>query len=213
MKTRRFGYDGKGQVRITGNQEVDAEGIIKAMDGAACILEGFVDFSQEVSIVAARGQSGDIKFFDPAENHHENGILRTSRVPANIDLQTTERCQDIARKTLEKLNYIGVLAIEYFVLANGQVLVNEFAPRVHNSGHWTTTVCDTSQFEQHIRAIAGWPLGATTRRADCEMTNIIGAEIDQLPRLAATAGLDIEIYGKSEAKPGRKMGHYSRIIE
>ena len=209
LKTRRFGYDGKGQARL--RSPADAEGALAEMAGAPAILEGFVDFSHEVSVIAARGVTGEVACFDPGENVHREGILRTTTVPARLTAAQRTDAVLLAGRILNALDYVGVLGVELFVTAEGLV-VNEIAPRVHNSGHWTQNGCTVDQFEQHIRAIAGWPLGDGTRHADVVMENLIGEDMDQLPALAREAGTAIHLYGKAETKPGRKMGHVNRII-
>ena len=209
LKTRRFGYDGKGQARL--RSPADAEGALAEMAGAPAILEGFVDFSHEVSVIAARGVTGEVACFDPGGNVHREGILRTTTVPARLTAAQRTDAVLLAGRILNALDYVGVLGVELFVTAEGLV-VNEIAPRVHNSGHWTQNGCTVDQFEQHIRAIAGWPLGDGTRHADVVMENLIGEDMDQLPALAREAGTAIHLYGKAETKPGRKMGHVNRII-
>lgn len=207
LKTRRFGYDGKGQAKVT-----SAEETVKAFDsfkGAPAILEGFVDFSYEASVVAAHGADGGFAAYDPPENEHENHILRRSTVPSRLSVKQVEDAKSIARAIGDALDYVGVFAVELFVGANGELLVNEIAPRVHNSGHWTIEACQCSQFEQHIRAVAGWPLGDPSRHADAVMENIIGAEADAWQTLAGSGAL--HLYGKSESRPGRKMGHVTRL--
>jgi len=207
LKTRRLGYDGKGQARITGPQDV--AGAFAEMAGAPAILEGFVTFSREVSVIAARGLDGSIASFDPGENVHDGGILRTTTVPARLTPAQRSDAVLIAARMLNALDYVGVMGVELFVTHSGLV-VNEFAPRVHNSGHWTQTGCVIDQFEQHIRAIAGWPLGDGTRHSNVVMENLIGADVARVPDLAAT-GASIHLYGKADARAGRKMGHVNRI--
>jgi 5-(carboxyamino)imidazole ribonucleotide synthase len=207
LKTRRLGYDGKGQARIAAHE--DAPAAFAAMGGAPAILEGFVTFSREVSVIAARGLDGSVACFDPGENVHEGGILRTTTIPARITPSQRSDAVLIAARMLNALDYVGVMGVELFVTAEGLV-VNEFAPRVHNSGHWTQNGCVTCQFEQHIRAIAGWPLGDGRRHANVVMENLIGDDILRLPEIAAT-GAAIHLYGKAEARPGRKMGHVNRV--
>ena len=208
LKTRRFGYDGKGQVVIReGDSAADA---LAAMAGAPAILEGFVDFSMEISVIAARGQDGAVACFDPGQNVHADGILRTTTVPAAIPARLTADAVLLAGRILNALDYVGVLGVELFVTKAG-LIVNEIAPRVHNSGHWTQGGCAIDQFEQHIRAVAGWPLGDGQRHADVEMQNLIGDDIAALPDLAARAGAQVHMYGKAEARPGRKMGHVNHI--
>jgi 5-(carboxyamino)imidazole ribonucleotide synthase len=207
LKTRRFGYDGKGQEKVASAD--DAAKAFESFKGAAAILEGFVDFSYEASVVAARGQDGQFAAYDPPENEHENHILRRSTVPSRLTGAQVQDAKAIAKKIGDALDYVGVFAVELFVAANGDLLVNEVAPRVHNSGHWTIEACACSQFEQHIRAVAGWPLGDPRRHADAVMENIIGAEADAWEALAKSGAL--HLYGKTEARPGRKMGHVTRL--
>ena len=207
LKTRRFGYDGKGQVRIS--DPAEAETAFAALEGAPALLEGHVDFSAEVSVIAARGQDGQVTAFDPGLNVHRDGILRTTTVPAGLSAPLVTDAVLLAGRILNALDYVGVLGVELFVTPAGLV-VNEIAPRVHNSGHWTQNGCAIDQFEQHIRAVAGWPLGDGRRHSDVVMENLIGADIDRLPELAAS-GAAVHLYGKAETRPGRKMGHVNRI--
>jgi len=207
LKTRRFGYDGKGQVRILTQGEAGAA--FAGLKGAPAILEGFVDFSREVSVIAARGLDGSVACFDPGENVHKGGILRTTTVPARLSPSLRSDAVLIAARVLNALEYVGVMGVELFVTGRGLV-VNEFAPRVHNSGHWTQTGCIIDQFEQHVRAVAGWPLGDGTRHSNVVMENLIGDDILRVPELAVS-GAAIHLYGKAEARPGRKMGHFNRI--
>ncbi|NNE51617.1 MAG: 5-(carboxyamino)imidazole ribonucleotide synthase [Sulfitobacter sp.] len=209
LKTRRFGYDGKGQARLTSPD--DAEGALKDMQGAPAILEGFIDFSHEVSVIAARGPSGEVACFDPGENVHREGILRTTTVPARLSAAQRTDAVLLAGRILNALDYVGVLGVELFVTPQGLV-VNEIAPRVHNSGHWTQNGCTVDQFEQHIRAIVGWPLGDGSRHADVTMENLIGDDMDRLPELAKEVDTALHLYGKRDIKPGRKMGHVNRIV-
>ncbi|MEM6939511.1 MAG: 5-(carboxyamino)imidazole ribonucleotide synthase [Pseudomonadota bacterium] len=209
LKTRRFGYDGKGQARIA--SPADAPAAIAAMAGAPAVLEGFVAFEREVSVIAARALDGRVAAFDPGENVHAEGILRTTTVPARLSTAQRSDAVLIAGKILNALDYVGVLGVELFVTPDGLV-VNEIAPRVHNSGHWTQDGCAVDQFEQHIRAITGWPLGDGTRYADVVMQNLIGDDLDQVPTLAGEARVAVHLYGKAEVKPGRKMGHVNRIV-
>ena len=207
LKTRRFGYDGKGQAKVTSAE--DAEKAFASFKGAPAILEGFVDFSFEASVVAAHGTGGQFAAYDPPENDHENHILRRCTVPSRLSAAQVEEAKAIAKKIGDALEYVGVFAVELFVGKNGELLVNEIAPRVHNTGHWTIEACQCSQFEQHIRAVAGWPLGDPVRHADAVMENIIGAEADAWEALAKTGAL--HLYGKKEARQGRKMGHVTRL--
>jgi 5-(carboxyamino)imidazole ribonucleotide synthase len=208
LKTTRLGYDGKGQARVTSLAE--AEAAFTRLTPHPLVLEAFVPFTHEISVVLARGIDGDTAAFDPAENIHRDGILSTSTVPAAISPETAAAAQQHAARIAEALNYVGVLGVEFFVLADGSLLVNEMAPRVHNSGHWTEAVCLADQFEQHIRAIAGWPLGDPTRLADIVMENLVGDEIAAIPARLGR-GIRPHAYGKAESRPGRKMGHLNRI--
>ncbi len=209
LKTRRLGYDGRGQIRIKTLDE--ARGAFAKL-GAPGILEGFCAFEREVSIIAARSTNGDVAFYDLCENVHAGGILSRTTLPAQVNADTETRARDAARRVLEALNYIGVLTIEFFVMPNAALVANEMAPRVHNSGHWTIEGALTSQFEQHIRAVAGWPLGPTTRIADIEMLNLIGGDADDWPTLAADPAAHLHLYGKRDARSGRKMGHVTKLV-
>lgn len=208
LKTTRLGYDGKGQARIMTPE--DAPAALAAMNGADAVLEGFVNFSAEVSVIAARGLDGQVSAFDPGENVHRDGILHTTTVPARLSPARRSDAVLLAARILGALDYVGVMGVELFVTPEG-LLVNEIAPRVHNSGHWTQDGCIVSQFENHIRAIAGWPLGSTERHSNAVMTNLIGAEADDWAALAAEPGARLHLYGKAESRPGRKMGHVNRI--
>jgi 5-(carboxyamino)imidazole ribonucleotide synthase len=208
LKTRRFGYDGKGQARIKSLD--DAASAYADMAGAPSILEGFVNFSHEVSVIGARALNGSVACFDPGENVHLNGILHTTTVPARLSPSQRSDAVLIAAKILKALDYVGVMGVELFVTAEGLV-VNEIAPRVHNSGHWTQNGCVIDQFEQHIRAVAGWPLGDGNRHSNVVMENLIGEDVARIPQIAETCTA-IHLYGKAEAKPGRKMGHINRIV-
>ncbi|MEM8592534.1 MAG: 5-(carboxyamino)imidazole ribonucleotide synthase [Pseudomonadota bacterium] len=207
LKTRRFGYDGKGQQRL--GPDDDPTEAFEALNEAQAILEGFIEFTCEISVIAARGQDGSIACYDPGQNVHEGGILRTTTVPANVPARLKTDAVLAASRILNALGYVGVLGVEFFVTPQG-LIVNEIAPRVHNSGHWTQNGCTIDQFEQHIRAIAAWPLGDGTRHADVTMENLIGDDVGKVPDYAAT-GAAIHLYGKSEARPGRKMGHVNRV--
>ncbi|GAB4385940.1 5-(carboxyamino)imidazole ribonucleotide synthase [Albidovulum sp.] len=208
LKTRRLGYDGKGQARLA--SAGDAEAALAAMAGAPALLEGFVAFSREISVIAARTAAGQVVAFDPGENVHREGILRRTTVPARLSEAERAEAVRLAGRILEALDYVGVMGVELFVTARGLV-VNEIAPRVHNSGHWTQNGCAVDQFEQHIRAIAGWPLGDGRRHADVMMENLIGDEIGRAAAIAAEPGAALHLYGKTEARPGRKMGHVNRV--
>lgn len=209
LKTRRFGYDGKGQVRIDTPQQ--AGSAFNSMAGAPSILEGVVKFSHEVSVIAARGFDGAVACFDPGENVHREGILRTTTVPARLTSAQRTDAVLLAAQILNALEYVGVMGVELFVAPEG-LIVNEIAPRVHNSGHWTQNGCSVDQFEQHIRAVAGWPLGDGTRHSDVVMENLIGNDMDRVPGLARNSDTALHLYGKSDTKPGRKMGHVNRIV-
>lgn len=212
LKTRRLGYDGKGQARIHGTDSPKQLEEAWASTGkVACVLEGFVNFIREVSVIAARDINGNIQCYDPAENIHRDGILHTSTVPAKISDATIENAKTIAGKILAELDYVGVMGVEFFVTGEGSLIVNEFAPRVHNSGHWTEAACVINQFEQHIRAISGLPLGDTKRHSDCVMENLIGKDVEKLDDLLGEPNIKIHLYGKNNAKKGRKMGHFTRI--
>ena len=208
LKTRRFGYDGKGQVRLSA--DTDPAQALSDLNNAPAILEGFVPFTKEASVIAARGLTGDIACFDPGENVHRDGILHTTNVPASLSAAQRTDAILLAAKILNALDYVGVLGVELFITPQS-LIVNEIAPRVHNSGHWTQNGCAIDQFEQHIRAVAGWPLGDGKRHSDVEMENLIGYGIDRIPDLAKEPNTAIHLYGKAETKPGRKMGHINRI--
>ncbi|MBS7538594.1 5-(carboxyamino)imidazole ribonucleotide synthase [Ancylobacter lacus] len=213
LKTRRFGYDGKGQTLIRPGD--DAAAAFAAIGRHPAILEGFVPFLREVSVVAARRADGAFAAYEVTENEHRHHILYRSTVPADVTPAGESAAQDIARRIGDALGYVGVFAVELFVVGEGEdqrIVVNEIAPRVHNSGHWTLDGAETSQFEQHVRAIAGWPLGLTARRGRVEMTNLIGDEAGAWHRLLEQPGAHLHLYGKAEARPGRKMGHWTRIL-
>ena len=207
LKTRRMGYDGKGQSRLMSPE--DTAKALADMNGAPAILEGFVDFTHEVSVIAARGLDGAVSCYDPGENVHTDGILSTTTVPANLTSSQRTDAVLLAAQILNALDYVGVLGVELFVTSQG-LIVNEIAPRVHNSGHWTQNGCTICQFEQHIRAIAGWPLGDGSRHSNVIMENLIGDDVARIPDIAKTKDA-IHLYGKADAKPGRKMGHINRI--
>jgi 5-(carboxyamino)imidazole ribonucleotide synthase len=210
LKTRRLGYDGRGQVVIRSPQE--APEALAAIGAAPAVLEGFVAFEREISVILARRADGAVCTWPCPHNVHEGGILRTSTVPCGLDRRTTSRAQEDAVTLAERLGHVGVMAVEFFVGADGTLTVNEIAPRVHNSGHWTIEGARTSQFEQHIRAVAGWPLGDTSLTgAGARMDNLIGAEAERWPGLAGEPGVHLHLYGKAESRPGRKMGHVTRV--
>jgi 5-(carboxyamino)imidazole ribonucleotide synthase len=215
LKSRRLGYDGKGQTPVSPGEDADAAW---AKVGAMpAVLEKRIPFTLELSALAVRGQDGAIAFYDCPRNTHESGILRRSVVPSGLPPADLARARDIAGTIAGALDYIGVLAVEMFYLganapAAERLMVNEIAPRVHNSGHWTIEACPISQFENHIRAVAGWPLGSTERHSDAEMVNLIGREALDWQRLAAEPGASLHLYGKREARSGRKMGHVTRLL-
>ena len=209
LKTRRFGYDGKGQARLKSVE--DAPQALADMAGAPSVLEGFVNFSHEVSVIAARSQGGDVACYDPGENVHKDGILDTTTVPARLSASQRTDAVLLAAKILNHLKYVGVMGVELFVTPRG-LIVNEIAPRVHNSGHWTQDGCAVDQFEQHIRAVAGWPLGDGQRHSDVVMENLIGDDMDRVPEIAKERDAALHLYGKAETKAGRKMGHVNRIV-
>ncbi len=209
LKTRRLGYDGKGQVVIrSGDDLVSAW---RAIGEVPAILEAFVAFEREISVVLARAGNGIMRAWDISENRHVNGILAETTVPASVAPEVAGEAVRIAEQIATALGHVGVLAVEMFVAADGALLVNEIAPRVHNSGHWTADAALTSQFHQHIRAIANWPLGDPDRTADVTMQNLIGADVEKWAEILAEPGAALHLYGKSEARPGRKMGHVNRL--
>ncbi|MCJ2013159.1 5-(carboxyamino)imidazole ribonucleotide synthase [Methylobacterium sp. J-076] len=216
LKTRRFGYDGKGQRIIREPGEGDRNAIFAEFGGAPLILEGFVPFEREVSVVAARAADGSFAAFDLCENEHRNHILAFTRVPAQgVSPETAQEAIRIARSIADALDYVGVLAVEMFLVREGgeRLVVNEIAPRVHNSGHWTIEGALTSQFEQHVRAVCGWPLGSPARVGGlpCEMENLIGDQVEAWRAILGEPGAHLHLYGKGEARPGRKMGHVTRL--
>ena len=210
LKTRRFGYDGKGQAAIA--KDAAAEAAWQDVGAQPSILEAFVPFVREVSVVAARAADGTVECFDLTENEHRDHILKVSRVPAAVSDATAQEARRIAETIAHHFDYIGVLAVEMFVLGDGTLLVNEIAPRVHNSGHWTLDGASVSQFEQHIRAVAGWPLGKPIRKSRVEMTNLIGHEVDDYRKWLTVPGAAVHLYGKIAVRPGRKMGHVTRLF-
>ena len=209
MKTRREGYDGKGQRWV--EHAADAAQAFAALGSVPVILEAPAEFVRELSIIAARGRDGATAIYPLAENHHENGILRRSIAPARVTPDLVLQAERIAARVLAGLEYVGVIGIELFELRDGRLLVNEIAPRVHNTGHWTQDGCEVDQFEQHIRAVAGWPLGPTEAIARVDMLNLLGEEANAWARFAAEPETRLHLYGKREAKPGRKMGHVNRV--
>jgi len=208
LKTRRMGYDGKGQTRIDAAKTAAAAWA--EVGRQPSVLEGFVTFDKEISVIAARGWDGAIAVYDVPENRHEHHILRTSTVPAAIPATTAAMARDFGGRIIAALDYVGVIGIELFVAGSG-LIVNEIAPRVHNSGHWTMDACLVSQFEQHVRAVCGWPLGTPERHSDVVMANLLGHEAEAWEALAREPGTAIHLYGKAEGRAGRKMGHVNRL--
>ena len=214
LKTRRFGYDGKGQALV--REGSDLAVVFRSL-GQNSILEGVVPFGREVSVVAARGLDGSFLAYELNENEHKNGILATTRLPARVEPATEAAAAALARRIAEALDYVGVLTVELFVVPGAgsgpeHLVVNEIAPRVHNSGHWTLDGAVTSQFEQHVRAICGWPLGSVRRHGDIRMRNLIGAEAHDWSAILAEEGASLHLYGKAGARPGRKMGHVTQVV-
>jgi 5-(carboxyamino)imidazole ribonucleotide synthase len=208
MKTRRDGYDGKGQKWV--EHASTAQAVFAALGAKPVIVEAPADFVRELSVIAARGANGEIAVYPLSENHHEAGVLRRTVAPAEVPQETADQAERIAAQILTSLNYVGVIGIELFEHADGRLLVNEIAPRVHNTGHWTQDGCEVDQFEQHIRAVAGWPLGPTHATSRVEMVNLLGEEALAWAHLAGEPDARLHLYGKRDAKPGRKMGHVNR---
>ncbi len=212
LKTRRFGYDGKGQILV--REGDDLESVWSDLETKSAILEAFVPFEREISVIAARSADGHVVCFDVTENEHRDHILKFSYAPARISDALADQARAVATKIADALNYVGVLAVELFVVpgaAGPTLLVNEIAPRVHNSGHWTLDGASVSQFEQHIRAIAGWPLANPVRHGEVTMTNLIGDDIDSYGNWLTVPGATVHLYGKGAARPGRKMGHVTEV--
>lgn len=209
LKTRRLGYDGKGQ-RIIRTQS-DLEDALSVMNGTPSILEGFIPFNCEISVIAARGQGGETVTWSPGENIHRDHILATTIVPARVNDAAIAAARAAAENVLTSLDYVGVIGVEFFVVDDGSLLINEIAPRVHNSGHWTEAACVVSQFEQHIRAICGWPLVDPGRHSDAIMYNLIGDDVERWPDIATMKNTRLTLYGKAHARPGRKMAHVTRL--
>ena len=209
LKTRQGGYDGKGQAWVM--RPAQAAAVLASLGGAGLIAEAPADFRRELAVIAARGRGGEVAVYPLTESHHENGILRRTSAPARATPRALIDAERIAANVLGALDYVGVLGVELFERDDGSLLVNEFAPRVHNTGHWTLDGCQVDQFEQHIRAVAGWPLGPTAATARVEMINLLGDEAEAWPRLAREPDSRLWLYGKGEARPGRKMGHVNRV--
>jgi 5-(carboxyamino)imidazole ribonucleotide synthase len=210
LKSARMGYDGKGQVNV--GAATSADEAWRQMGAPRGILEAFVDFRCEVSVVVARGADGALATYPTVENRHVNHILDTTIAPASLPPEVTRQADAIARDIATRLDLVGVLAVEMFVTKDGRLLVNELAPRPHNSGHWTIDACATSQFEQLVRAICGLPLGLTERHADAVMKNLIGDEVETWREAIADPSARLHLYGKRTTRPGRKMGHVTRLL-
>jgi 5-(carboxyamino)imidazole ribonucleotide synthase len=214
LKTRQLGYDGKGQAKIT--KGGDANAAWRSLKNEPCILEGFISFEREVSVIAARSADGKVECFEVTENEHRDHILHISKVPAKVSPALAAEARKVATRIAKAFDYVGVLAVEMFVVRSGKkqhVLVNEVAPRVHNSGHWTMDGATVSQFEQHIRAVAGWPLAKPIRLGKrVEMINLIGAEVNEAAHWLTVPGASLHLYGKKDARAGRKMGHVTRVV-
>jgi 5-(carboxyamino)imidazole ribonucleotide synthase len=209
LKSAQFGYDGKGQVRIAADGDLGAAW--QRMGANLGILEAEVDFALEASVIIARGVDGATALYPPVENRHKHHILDETIAPARLADATVRQAEDTARRIAEALELVGLLAVELFVTNDGAVLVNELAPRPHNSGHWTIDACVTSQFEQFVRAVCGLPLGSTAHHSDAVMKNLIGDEVNQWPEILRDREAKLHLYGKAEARPGRKMGHVTRL--
>ncbi len=209
LKSVSFGYDGKGQVRI--DPETDLGAVWQNMGGELAILESFVEFQREISVLVARGPDGAMEIYVPVENQHRNHILDTTIAPARIPATISVKAEAIARHIAQEIKLVGLLAVEMFVTKDGEVLVNELAPRPHNSGHWTIDACVTSQFEQFVRAVCGLPLGSPERHSDAVMKNLLGDEVRDWRQILAEPGAKLHLYGKRESRPDRKMGHVTRL--
>ena len=212
LKTRRMGYDGKGQARIADKGGCAAA--YQAIGGQPAILEGFVSFAREISVLAARGMDGSVVIYDVCENEHRNHILSRTIVPARIAVKTDGLAREAAQRIVTALDYVGLLAVEMFVVGDGsneRVVMNEIAPRVHNSGHWTIEGAETSQFEQHVRAVMNLPLGSAARCGAIRMDNLLGEDMHRVPELLGKRGAHLHLYGKKQARKGRKMGHVTFV--
>lgn len=205
LKTTRMGYDGKGQVVVRSRD--DCRTAWMSLNSVDCVLEERVEFVAEMSVIAARSEAGDIVAFEPGLNRHEDGILRSSRVPSGLDPAVQTAAIDAARAILDGLEYVGVIGVEFFVLPGDGLVVNEIAPRVHNSGHWTQNGCVVDQFEQHVRAVMGLPLGDGSRHSDVTMLNLLGEDVLDVEKYLRDPDAGVHVYGKTPVRPGRKMGH------
>ncbi|MGI4744422.1 MAG: 5-(carboxyamino)imidazole ribonucleotide synthase, partial [Janthinobacterium lividum] len=211
LKTTRLGYDGKGQRVIRALDELDTA--FSGLDPHPLVAEGFVDFACELSVMVARGLDGTVRAYDAVQNHHRHHILDLTLAPAPVTPEIAQEAQALAVRIAEAIDLVGLLGVEMFVGADGRLLVNEIAPRPHNSGHWTMDACLVSQFEMHVRAVAGLPLPPATRHSDALMKNLVGPDDMALwPLVLATDGLLPHLYGKQEARAGRKMGHVNRLF-
>lgn len=212
LKRSREGYDGKGQRRVASASELDAA---YGDFAAPCVLEGVLDFSMEISVIGVRSLAGEVFCYDCPENAHETGILRRSTVPARCAEAHQSLAKNMAAQIANALDYCGVFGVEFFVMPGSSpnsVIVNEIAPRVHNSGHWTLDACAINQFENHIRAIAGWPIGSVARHSDAVMTNLLGEDVLSWRNLLTNdPSLSLYLYGKADLRKGRKLGHVTRI--
>ncbi|MEN0086913.1 MAG: 5-(carboxyamino)imidazole ribonucleotide synthase [Pseudomonadota bacterium] len=214
VKTRRMGYDGHGQHRLTPHSSDEDIAVAKAAAlSVDCIMERVVQFTREISVMVARGADGSIVTFDAAENVHRASILRRSTVPATSDDSVQTEAKAVAERIAKELDYVGIMGVEFFELADGSLVVNEIAPRVHNSGHWTELACAVDQFEMHMRAVAGLPLPAPGRHSDCVMENLIGDDVDRVPELLAEPNTRVHLYGKRDVRQGRKMGHMTQLLK
>lgn len=210
LKTRRFGYDGKGQVRLGPGSALPEA--LASIGGAAAILEGYVSFDRELSVITARSPSGEVRSYPPVENRHADGVLTETLVPADLPAAIAEAAVETAELIARALGLEGLLAVELFLTETGRLLVNELAPRPHNSGHWSLDACGVSQFEQLVRAICDLPLGDPTPTSPVSMENLLGHAVDAWPELLAEPGARLHLYGKREVRPGRKMGHVTRLL-
>ncbi|AGF74969.1 phosphoribosylaminoimidazole carboxylase, ATPase subunit [Bartonella australis AUST/NH1] len=211
LKTRRFGYDGKNQIMLRDPSAHAIDEALASLQHQPAILEEIIPFVSEISVLSSRNRKGDYAVYDCPENQHKDGILRKTFVPSTVPHHVQKTAQEISLSVMQALDYIGVLCIEFFVLEDGRLLANELAPRVHNSGHWTQKACITSQFEQHIRALCGLPLGSTYRHSDCEMTNLLGDNLGDFQYFLAQERTCAQLYGKHSVQPTRKMGHVIRL--
>lgn len=218
LKTARLGYDGKGQILIKTPEDAEAawnaltlNQNVGDLPAPFAILEGFVKFNSEISVIAARGVTGDIQCFEPVENVHKNHVLHTTTAPARVSSTTSKTAIAIAERAAEAIDLIGIVAVEMFVTSYGGVLVNEMAPRPHNSGHWTLDACQTDQFTQLIRAICGLPLAEPLRHSNAVMTNLLGSDVYDIANVYEDPTNHVYLYGKTDARAGRKMGHITKL--